>query len=587
MRFSEVFVPTLKEDPADAEIASHKLMFRAGLLRKVAAGIYSFLPLGKRVLAKVEQIVREEMDTIGAQEVLLPALQPAELWKASGRWDEYGPEMMRLKDRGQRDFCLGPTHEELITDLVMKEVRSYRQLPVTLYQIQVKFRDEIRPRFGLLRGREFLMKDAYSFHANWEDLQEMYQHMSEAYSRIIERCGLRYRIVEAASGLIGGKVSQEFMVIADAGEDTILYCDKCSYSANQEMAKGRTRESKDDLAEAEESKAKEVKTPGHSTVEEVCTFLEVAQKKIVKTLIYKTDSTVIAVLVRGDTEVNETKLASLLDASHIELVSEKEFATYPDLVPGFVGPVGLANIAIFADEMLRSMQDFVVGANEKDAHLINVNWAIDFRIDKWGDVHTTQSGEGCPQCNGVLKEARGIEIGHVFQLGTKYSEAMNAHFLDEEGNLKPFVMGCYGIGVSRLMAAVIEQFHDERGIIWPFSVAPYQVIIVPVNWEISDQREVAEKLYRDLLQAGFEVLLDDRNVSPGVKFAEADLIGFPLQAVVGKRGLEKGMVELKYRLGMKREDVKIEVSAKRIAAIVKEGLALLATGGTNGGEFSP
>lgn len=576
MRFSQIFAPTLKEDPADAEIASHKLMFRAGLLRKVAAGIYSFLPLGKRTLVKVEQIVREEMNRIGAQEVLLPALQPAELWKTSGRWDEYGPEMIRLGDRGRRDFCLGPTHEELVTDLVMKEVRSYRQLPVTLYQIQVKFRDEIRPRFGLLRAREFLMKDAYSFHTDREDLQGMYQQMSSAYSRIIERCGLKYRVVEAASGLIGGKVSQEFMVIADAGEDTILYCDDCSYSANQEMAKGRTTKAETNIKENQASAGpRKVATPNQSRVEDVSRFLKVSPAKIVKTLLYKTESGHVAVLVRGDMDVNEAKLAETAGVSEMELMTEKDFALRPDLISGFVGPVGLVDIPIFADWMLQTMRDFVVGANEKDTHLTNVNWDVDFQVDKWGDLHMTQTGEGCPKCKGVLREARGIEIGHVFQLGTKYSEAMKAHYLDEEGNLKPYIMGCYGIGVSRLVAAIIEQFHDEKGIIWPYSVAPYQVIVTPVNCELSELRETAESLYEDLLRAGIEVLLDDRDASPGVKFAEADLIGFSLQVIVGKRGLEKGVVELKHRMGLKREDVAIDRAVAKVVAIVKNGLDAL------------
>jgi len=575
MRFTEVFVPTLKEDPADAEIASHKLMFRAGLLRKVAAGVYSFLPLGKRVLAKVEQIVREEMNRIGSQEVLLPALQPAELWKASGRWEEYGPEMMRLEDRGGRDFCLGPTHEELITDLVMKEVRSYRQLPVSLYQIQVKFRDEIRPRFGLLRGREFLMKDAYSFHATEEDLQKTYEDMSTAYSRIIERCGLKYRIVEAASGLIGGNVSQEFMVLADAGEDIILYCDDCPYSASQEMARGQDESSEGEARKPEASKARKVETPGHSSVGDVGKFLNVRPENIVKTLIYKAGQKIIAVLVRGDTELNETKLSQLLDSCDIEFVKEQDFASYPGLIAGFVGPVNLEGVTIIADNMIRVMEDFVVGANESDTHLVDVNWDIDFRIDRWGDLHITRAGEKCPGCGGILKEAKGIEIGHVFQLGTKYSKAMNANFLDEAGNLKPFIMGCYGIGVSRLVAAIIEQYHDEKGIIWPYSVAPYSVLITPVNWDVPELKKVAEDLYNDLQEAGIEVLLDDRDVSPGVKFAEADLIGIPLQVIVGKKGLEKGAVELKWRLGLKTEDLKIDKAANKVSEIVKKELMAL------------
>ena len=575
MRLSKIFVPTLKEDPAEADIASHKLLFRAGLLRKVAAGVYSFLPLGQRVLAKVEQIVKEEMDRIGAQEVLLPALQPSELWIASGRWDEYGPDMMRLQDRSGRDFCLGPTHEEIITDLVMKEVRSYRQLPLTLYQIQVKFRDEIRPRFGLLRAREFLMKDAYSFHADWEDLQNSYEDMSSAYSKIIERCGLEYRVVQAASGLIGGKVSQEFMVIADAGEDTVLYCDDCRYSANQEMARGKGKKSQPKTSKSKPSKAKKVSTPGHSSVEEVSRFLNVAPDKIVKTLIYKIDSKLAAVLVRGDTEVNELKLADVAGSSDIEFVTEKDFKQYPKLIPGFVGPVGLEDIPIFADQMLETMEDFMVGANENEAHLVDVKWDIDFEIDKWGDLHLTQSGEGCPDCGGILKETKGIEIGHVFQLGTKYSKTMNACYLDENGELQPFIMGCYGIGVSRLVAAIIEQFHDEKGIVWPYSVAPYQVVVIPVNYEVDEQRRTGEQLYQDLRSTGIEVRIDDRKVSPGVKFAEADLIGFPLQVVIGKKGLERGVVEVKHRLGLRKEDIEIGKAAESIGALVREGLGQL------------
>ncbi len=575
MRFSGIFVPTLKEDPAEADIASHKLLFRAGLIRKVAAGIYSFLPLGKKVLAKVERIVREEMDRIGAQEVLLPALQPSDLWKASERWDEYGPDMMRLKDRGGRDFCLGPTHEEIITDLAMKEVRSYRQLPLTLYQIQVKFRDEIRPRFGLLRAREFLMKDAYSFHTDWEGLKKTYNDMSSAYSRIIERCGLKYRVVEAASGLIGGKVSQEFMVIADAGEDTVLYCDDCRYSANQETAGGRSGKTQNKAGKSKTSKVSKVATPGHSSVEEVSKFLKVDPRKIVKTLIYKVDSNLVAVLVRGDTEVNELKLAEITESSDIEFITEKDFNNYLRMVPGFVGPVGLDDVPIYADHMLETIEDFVVGANENEAHLVDVNWDVDFKINKWGDFHITQSGEGCPACDGILTEAKGIEIGHIFQLGTKYSETMNACYLDEKGELRPFIMGCYGIGVSRLVAAIIEQFHDKKGIIWPYSVAPYQVIVIPINWDIAEQKKVGEQLYQELVNAGIEVLIDDREVSPGVKFAEADLIGFPLQVLIGKKGLGRGVVEVKRRLEMEKEDVEIGKAADLIVSLVNKELGVL------------
>jgi prolyl-tRNA synthetase len=565
VRFSRAHIPTLKEIPAEAEIISHAFMLRAGMIRKVAAGIYTFLPLGVKVLRKVEKIIREEMERAGAQEVLMSALQPAELWKKSGRWDAYGPEMMRLKDRGGRDFCLGPTHEELITELVKKEVRSYRQLPLNLYQIQVKFRDEIRPRFGVMRGREFIMKDAYSFDRDYGGLQESYRKMHEAYCRIFDRLGLRYYVVEAATGLIGGKVSQEFMVVAKSGEDVIFYCEKCGYAANVELARGIFSYAPSDEKEKEMS---EVPTPGYSSVLEVAKFLSVTPEKLVKTIIFKTDGELVAVLVPGDREVNVSKVELFLNSS-VEMLPESEFSRY-GLVPGFVGPVGLKNVKrVLADEHIKELKNFVVGANKVDAHLINVNLDRDFEASSFGDFVVAKKGDVCPKCEvGELREERGIEVGHIFQLGTKYSEAMEATFSDEDGTRKPFVMGCYGIGVTRLIAAIIEQSHDERGIIWPLTVSPFDYHLILVMPENNVQREIAEDIYTGLLESGSEVLYDEREVTPGVKFADADLIGIPYQIVVGKRA-EEGRVEIKIRKSNERLEVSPE-EAVSFALLLRE-----------------
>lgn len=567
MRYSQFFIPTLKEDPAEAEVVSHKLMVRAGMLRKVASGIYSFLPLGLRVLARVERIIREEMNRAGAQEVLLPALQPAELWQKSGRWAEYGPEMMRLKDRSERDFCLGPTHEELITSLVMNEVRSYRQLPVTLYQIQVKFRDEIRPRFGLMRGREFIMKDAYSFDADEQGLEESYQKMYAAYSRILERCGLKYRAVEAATGIIGGEASQEFMVLADSGEDGLAYCDKCTYAANLETAQARKETTPS--GEAFKNRQK-VLTAGQRSVEEVSQYLMISPYQIVKTLIYQADGNLLAILVRGDREVNEAKLRSFLGTDALTLLDEKDFDKYPELVVGYVGPVGLKNCSIIADNELLSMANFVLGANEKDYHFINVNLDRDFKVNQWGDFTLVKSGDGCPRCEGKLVVTRGIEVGHVFKLGTKYSKAMAAVFSDEKGALQPFIMGCYGIGVSRLVAAAIEQNYDEQGIIWPLPLAPFEAIILVLNWGVEGQRKIGQELYVGLQNKGIEVLLDDRLETPGTKFADADLIGFPLQVIVGKRAVAESKAEVKIRRGHQKMEFPLDNAVAEICALLHE-----------------
>ncbi|HZD59375.1 MAG TPA: proline--tRNA ligase [Anaerolineae bacterium] len=565
MKFSLLFAPTLKESPAEAEVVSHKLLLRAGMIRKVAAGIYSFLPLGYRTLKKIENIVREEMDRIGAQEMLMPALQPADIWRRSGRWDQYGLEMMRLKDRSGREFALGPTHEELITDLVMKEVRSYRQLPLTLYQIQVKFRDEIRPRFGLMRGREFVMKDAYSFNADMEDLTESYNGMNRAYSRIFSRCGLRFRAVEAASGLIGGKVSQEFMVLAEAGEDTILYCDTCDYAASQDVATSRMEEP----SYEEIKKTEMVDTPGQKSVGQVSAFLGVPADKIVKTLIYKFDNQLVAVLIRGNRDVNEEKLATVLGTTHFHLLAGAEWQDYPGLIQGYVGPVGLDDVRLIADNEVSLIRNFVVGANHEDAHMINVNIGEDFQVEEWADLKTVGSGDACPRCPGVLISAKGIEVGHIFQLGTKYSEVMGATFIDENGMLKPYIMGSYGIGVSRLVAAAIEQNHDESGIVWPISIAPYEVEIVALNYDRAEQRELADRIYTELGERGIEAVLDDRVESAGKKFADADLIGIPVQVVIGARTIKSGNVEIKIRANNERKEFSLDQAVDGITELVK------------------
>jgi len=549
MRLSKLFAPTLRDVPAEAEIVSHRLMLRAGMLRKIASGVYSFLPLGLRVLAKVERIVREEMDAIGAQEVLMPALQPAELWQASGRWQVYGHEMMRLRDRHEREFCLGPTHEELVTTLA-KEARSYKELPLTLYQIQVKFRDEIRPRFGVMRSREFIMKDAYSFHANEESLAVTYADMHSAYSRIATRMGLDYRCVKAASGLIGGAVSEEFHVLADSGEDEIIYCPNCDYAANAEMAVSKWH-----LLEDEAPKPLEkISTPGLIKVAEVAAALGVPESKLAKTLVYRGDAGIVAVVVPGNKEVNQSKLESLL-GYQVELLPREDFSKFGQLTYGYVGPCGLQGLTIIGDLSLKNARNLAAGANEADYHFVGVNAGRDFQCSTWADVVFAQRGEVCDRCGeGTLDVLRGIEVGHIFQLGTKYSEKLKAEFIDENGQSKPFIMGCYGIGISRLVAATIEQSADERGIIWPMSTAPYQVQLIRLGAEEGITEE-GDALYEELSAAGFEVLYDDRKASAGVKFTDADLIGVPIQLVVGKKFLASGLVEAKMRVSGDRFEI--------------------------------
>ncbi len=542
---SQLYSPTLRETPADAEIASHQLMLRAGLMRRSAAGMYAFLPLGLRAIRKVEQIIREEMNAIGGQEVLLPIVQPAELWEESGRWGDYGDEMFRLKDRQGRQFCLGPTHEEIITALVRSEVRSYRQMPLRLYQIQNKYRDEIRPRFGLMRGREFIMKDMYSFDRDEEALDASYWAAYHAYARIFARCGVEAHPVEADSGAIGGDVTHEFMVLADSGEDLVLFCPKCEYAANVERAESvRTpvqREEKPELGELAKAA-----TPGARTIEQISEFLQVKPEDCIKTLLYVADGKVIAALVRGDHNINEIKLRKLLGCETLELADDETIFKATGAPVGFAGPVGL-KIPLYADYAVEHMVNAVVGANELDHHMLNANLERDFQVEVFADLREAQPGDPCPRCEGRLEGARGIEVGQVFKLGTKYSRAMGATFLDENGKEAPMVMGCYGIGVGRTVAAVIEKNHDDDGIIWPVSIAPYHVIVVPVSMKDEAQAEAGQKLYEELQAAGVEVVLDDRNERPGVKFKDADLIGFPIRVTIGSKSLEQGAMEITIR----------------------------------------
>ncbi|MCK9172853.1 MAG: proline--tRNA ligase [Desulfuromonas thiophila] len=544
MRLSQYLLPTVKETPADAEIASHQLMLRAGMIRRIAAGIYTYLPFGLRAVRKVEQIVREEMDRAGALELLMPMVIPAELWQESGRWQQYGRELLRLKDRKDAEFCLGPTHEEVITDVVRGTVKSYRQLPLNLYQIQGKFRDEIRPRFGLMRGREFIMKDAYSFDLDSAGADSAYERMYRAYQRIFKRCGLQFRAVEADTGNIGGSSSHEFMVLAASGEDAIVSCDSCDYAANVEKAQVRLPAGPRPAA----TQALElVATPGRKTVEEVAAFLGIELQRLVKTLLLQTDSGErLAVLLRGDHSLNTIKLCRLLGCQQVQLLDESEVQQLSGAPAGFAGPLGLA-CRIIADRELSLLADFVVGANQADHHYRGVNLERDLQIGAFADLRQAQAGDGCPRCAGYLQAWRGIEVGHVFKLGTKYSEALGATVLNAEGREEPLVMGCYGIGIGRTVASAIEQNHDENGIIFPMPIAPFQVLIVLLNPKEDAARAAAQQLYDQLLQAGIEVLFDDRDERPGSKFKDADLLGIPLRVTVGGRSLKEGVIEVQAR----------------------------------------
>ncbi len=554
MRLSKTLIPTLKEAPAEAEVPSHILMVRGAYLRKVAAGVYSFLPLGWRVIQKIQRIIREEMNRAGAQEVFLPAVIPGELWQESGRWDQYGEQLLRFKDRKGADFVIGPTHEEVMVDLVRNDVRSYRQLPLNLYQIQTKFRDELRARAGLMRGREFIMKDAYSFHASEDDARREYQNMYDTYTRIFQRCGLGFRAVEADTGAIGGSLSHEFQVLTETGEDALLACDACTYAANVEEARARPPVAATPSTAATER----VGTPGKHSIEEVTAFLGLAPADLVKTLIYVADGKPVAALVRGDRSLNEIKLKRALGARDLSLANDEVVAQVTGAPVGFAGPVGL-QIPIYCDLEVCALPSFVCGANAADAHTRNVVSKRDFQPTVCGDFRDAAVGDPCPRCeHGHFVGYRGIEVGQVFFLGTKYSTPMRCNFLDADGKEKPMIMGTYGIGVTRIAAAAIEQNHDKDGIVWPVAIAPFEVELLALQVGDAQVAEVAERLYGELGQAGLEVLYDDRDERPGVKFKDADLIGLPYRIAVGKKGLAEGMVELKARRSPEVVKVKIE-----------------------------
>lgn len=544
MKQSKTFIPTLREVPADADVKSHKQLLRAGFIRQNTSGVYSYLPLAKRVLTKIENIIREEMEAINSIELLMPALQSAELWQESGRWEKYGPELMRLKDRHDRDFALGPTHEEVITTLVRDEIKSYKKLPLTLYQIQTKFRDEKRPRFGLLRGREFIMKDAYSFHASRESLDETYEDMYRAYSNIFSRLGLNYRAVIADAGSIGGKGTHEFMVLSEIGEDTIAYSDTSDYAANIEMAEVTVEYQPANEALKDLEK---VATPDQKTIEEVSVFLQVAPSNVIKSLVFNVDGELVVVLARGDHEINDIKLKNALDAGSVELADEAAIRQLLGCGVGSIGPVKLpVEVKVVADHAIKSIRNGVAGANDDGFHLVNVNPERDFAVNEYLDIRFIQEGDPSPDGQGIIKFAEGIEVGHIFKLGTTYSEKMNGTFLDEQGKAQPFIMGCYGIGVSRILAAVAEHFQDENGFTWPIQLAPYDIHVVPVNTKDETQVSLANELYGLLKSYRYDVLLDDRAERAGVKFADADLIGLPVRVTVGKKATE-GVVEVKFR----------------------------------------
>lgn len=564
MRSSQLYAPTLRETPAEAEIVSHQLMLRAGMIRKAAGGIYTYLPLAWRVLKKIETIIREEMDAKCGQELAMPIVQPAELWKETGRWEVYGDEMFRLQDRHSRNFCLGPTHEELITTVVKSDVRSYRQLPLMLYQIQNKYRDEIRPRFGLMRGREFIMKDAYSFDRDEAGLDVSYNNMYDAYTQIFKRCGLTCRPVEADSGAIGGSGSHEFMVIADTGEDAIVYCSACDYAANVEKAELLPL-----IVEgAEPQPLTAVDTPNKKTIGEVAAFLNVPADRLIKTMAYKTENGVILALIRGDHEVNPVKIKNILACLELEMANEESLQLIGSY-GGYLGPTGVKGVTIIADSTVMNMANAICGANERDKHFINVKPGRDFSPNYIADIRMIQENDPCPRCGAAVKTARGIEVGHIFKLRTKYSTALNAVFLDENGKEHPMVMGCYGIGVSRTMAACIEQSFDKDGIIWPVPIAPYHAVVIPVSAKDEAQMKRATEIYEVLNMHGIETVLDDRNERPGVKFKDADLIGYPLKITIGPKTINENIIEVKARSTGETNLVHVDNYLNEIKLILK------------------
>lgn len=559
MKMSNMLVSTLREVPAEAEIDSHKLMLRAGMIRKMAAGVYNYMPIGLKVLKNIEEIVREEMNAAGAQEFLASAVLPAELWQESGRWDVYGDEMFRLKDRNNRDFCLGPTHEEVFTDIARNEIKSYKQLPVNLYQIQTKYRDERRPRFGVMRSREFIMKDGYSFDKDQEGLDLAYEKMRKAYVNIFNRCGLDAKAVAADSGAIGGSGSAEFMVKSEVGEDDVVFCTACDYAANIEKAPSTPEHAeKEELMEVEK-----VETPAVKSIEDLAKFFECSPKKIAKTLIFQADDKVVAVVLRGDREANEVKIANAIgEVIELEMASEEAVKEATGAAVGFAGPMGIKVDMLLVDQEVANMYNFIIGANETDMHLKNVNYGRDFE-GIVGDFRNVTIGEKCPECGKEITISRGTEVGHIFKLGTKYSESMGATFIDEDGKAKPFIMGCYGIGVTRTVASIIEQHNDENGIIWPLEVAPYHVSVIPANVKNEEQATKAEEIYNELRKMGVEALLDDRKERAGVKFKDSELMGIPMRITVGKM-IGEGQVEFKLRNGGEVETLSIEEVYNRV-----------------------
>lgn len=567
MLASRLYSPTLRELPADAVVVSHQYMLKAGMMRKVGNGIYSFLPLAWRSIQKVEKIIREEINKTGAQEIMMPIVQPAELWQKTGRWDVFGPEMFKLKDRNDREYCLGPTHEELVTSLIQMDTTSYKQLPVSVYQIQNKYRDEKRPRFGLMRSREFIMKDGYTFDADEEGLDKQYKLMYDAYSRIFIRCGLTFRPVIADSGAIGGSGSHEFEVLADSGEADIVYCENCDFAANIEAVDPLTIKS-----DIHNDKEKEiVETPGQHTIEMVCDFLHAPVKQSVKAVVYNVDGLVVLAMVRGDHEVNETKIQHIYNAINVDMASDEDLKKV-GLTAGYISPIGLKRTKefdILVDPTVMEMQDACCGANEKDKHYIHVNPARDFKDVRVETIRQIEEGDACPHCGGKIVRCRGIEVGQVFKLGTKYSEALHATFLDNQGKSHPFVMGCYGIGVTRTVAASIEQNHDADGIIWPVAIAPYEVVIVPANNKSEEVMAAAKKLYDSMEDSRDEVVLDDRNERAGIKFKDADLIGYPVRVTIGKKWQQSGSVEIKIRRSGEVVEVPLEEAKDKVLEILQ------------------
>ena len=570
MKMSKMFMPTLREVPADAEITSHQLMMRAGMIRKMASGVYNQLPMGIRVFKKIENIVREELEKKGCQEILCSGLIPSELWKESGRWDVMGAEMMRVKDRNDRDFCLGPTHEEVFTDLIRQEITSYKQLPLNLYQIQVKYRDERRPRFGVMRTRTFTMKDAYSFDIDEAGLDKSYQDMYDAYTNIFARCGLDNSPVQADTGAIGGSVSAEFMVKSEVGEDEIVFCSGCDYAANMEKAVSvNTSLDKEEMRELTE-----IHTPNVHTIEDLEKFFNLPANRFAKTLVYEVDGKTVVVVVRGDREVNETKVANAIGgAVEFELAREEVVRAVTKAGIGFAGPIGVEADYVFIDNEVAEQNNLVIGANKDEYHIQNANYGRDFE-GTVGDFRNVTEGDKCTKCGSELEIARGVEVGHIFKLGTKYSETMGANYIDKDGKSKPIVMGCYGIGIERTAAAIIEQHHDENGIIWPLSIAPYHVVVVPVNIKKAEQMEAAEKIYNELQSMGVEVLLDDRDERVGVKFKDSELVGIPMRITVGK-DITDGKVEFKLRDAQDKELISLdEIKSKIEAEFVKNNVKL-------------